>query len=268
MTVRLGVDVGGTFTKAVAVDATTGTLVAQAIVPTSHDAADGIAAGVVASIEGARRLVDEASAGPIAMVGHSTSLAVNALLEGDLPVIGLIGIGRAPDAGAARKRTDIGAVELAPGRSIRPVYRFVDATDGLPASRVDAVLDELVAAGATAVAISEAFSVDDPAAERAFLAAATLRGLPACAGHELTGQLGLELRTVSSVVNAAILPRARATADVVAAGLARAGIDAPLVILRGDGGATDLTGFAAMPARSLFSGPAASVAGVLHSLRP
>jgi N-methylhydantoinase A/oxoprolinase/acetone carboxylase beta subunit len=70
---------------------------------------------------------------------------------------------------------------------------------------------------------------------------------------------------VSSVVNAAILPRARSTADVVAAGLARAGIHAPLVILRGDGGATDLAGFAAMPVRSLFSGPAASVAGVLHS---
>jgi N-methylhydantoinase A/oxoprolinase/acetone carboxylase beta subunit len=265
VTVRLGVDVGGTFTKAVAVDAATGELVAQAIVPTSHAAVDGIAEGVVASIAAARLRVDAAGAGPIAMVGHSTSLAVNALLEGDLPVIGLIGIGRAPDLGVARKRTDVGAIELAPGRLLRPIYRFVDVTGGLAAERVEAVLDDLVASGAAAIAVSEAFSVDDPTAERAFLEAAAKRGLPACAGHELTGLLGLELRTVSSVVNAAILPRARATADVVSTGLARAGIDAPLVILRGDGGATDLEGFAAMPLRSLFSGPAASLAGVLHS---
>jgi N-methylhydantoinase A/oxoprolinase/acetone carboxylase beta subunit len=265
VTVRLGVDVGGTFTKAVAVDAATGELVAQSIVPTSHTAVDGIAQGVVASIEGARQAIEEAGAGPIAMVGHSTSLAVNALLEGDLPVIGLIGVGRAPDLGAARKRTDVGAIELAPGRLLRPLYRFVDATGGLAPARADAVIDDLVAAGAATIAISEAFAVDDPTAEREFLAAAERRGLPACAGHELTGLLGLELRTVSAVVNAAILPRARATADVVSAGLARAGIDAPLVILRGDGGATDLEGFAAMPLRSLFSGPAASVAGVLHS---
>jgi N-methylhydantoinase A/oxoprolinase/acetone carboxylase beta subunit len=265
VTVRLGVDVGGTFTKAVAVDAATGHLVAQSIVPTSHTAVDGIAEGVVASIEGARRAIADAGAGPIAMVGHSTSLAVNALLEGDLPVIGLIGVGRAPDLGAARKRTDVGAIELAPGRLLRPLYRFVDATGGLAPSLADAVIDDLVAAGAATIAISEAFAVDDPTAEREFLAAAERRGLPACAGHELTGLLGLELRTVSAVVNAAILPRARATADVVSAGLARAGIDAPLVILRGDGGATDLEGFAAMPLRSLFSGPAASVAGVLHS---
>jgi len=266
VTVRLGVDVGGTFTKAVAVDAITGALIAQAIVPTSHGAADGIAAGVVASIQLARRLVDDANAGPIAMVGHSTSLAVNALLEGDLPVIGLVGIGRAPDVRVARRRTEIGDVELAPGRLLRPVYRFVDATDGLAPLRVEAVLDDLVDAGATAIAISEAFAVDDPATERAFLDAAARRGLPACAGHELTGSLGLELRTVSAVVNAAILPRARHTADVVSAGLASAGIDAPLVILRGDGGATDLAGFAAMPLRSLFSGPAASVAGALRSM--
>ena len=100
VTVRLGVDVGGTFTKAVAVDARTGALVGQAIVPTSHDAPDGIAAGVVASIRGAQgRSSRQAGAGPIAMVGHSTSLAVNALLEGDLPTVGLVGIGR----GAGRR---------------------------------------------------------------------------------------------------------------------------------------------------------------------
>ena len=37
------------------------------------------------------------------------------------------------------------------------------------------------------------------------------------------------------------------------------------MVMRGDGGATDLEGFRAHPARTLYSGPAASVAGALRS---
>ena len=264
MTVRLGIDVGGTFTKAAAIDAATGALVARAVVPTTHDAPDGIAAGVVDVLRQAMALVERDGLGPVAMVGHSTTLAVNALLEGDLPRVGLVGIGRRPDLGPAKKRTDVGRLELSPGRFLEPIYRFVDGTAGLTDAAALAIVDELVAAGADAIAVSEAFAVDDPRAERAIVAAAAARGIPACAGHELSGLLGLELRTVSALVNAAILPRAAATARVVAEGLTAAGLQAPLVVLRGDGGATDLKGFAALPIRSLFSGPAASVAGVLH----
>ena len=46
--------------------------------------------------------------------------------------------------------------------------------------------------------------------------------------------------------------------------MAAAGIDAPVMVMRGDGGATDLAGFRPRPARTLYSGPAASVAGALR----
>jgi N-methylhydantoinase A/oxoprolinase/acetone carboxylase beta subunit len=266
MPVRLGIDVGGTFTKAAAIDTATGEVVARAVVPTSHGAPNGIAEGVVAVLRQATADVARDGHGPIVMVGHSTTLAVNSLLEGDLPRVGLVGIGRNPDLGPARKRTDLRRLKLAPGRLLEPIYRFLDATDGLTAERSQAVVDELIAAGAQTLAVSEAFAVDDPTGEQLFLQAAAVRGLPACAGHEMSGLLGLELRTVSALVNAAILPRAQATARVVAEGLTAAGLTAPLVVLRGDGGATDLHGFAALPLRSLFSGPAASVAGALHHL--
>ena len=39
------------------------------------------------------------------------------------------------------------------------------------------------------------------------------------------------------------------------------------MVMRGDGGATDLAGFRRAPARTLYSGPAASVAGALRSNR-
>ena len=48
---RVGIDVGGTFTDVVAIDATTRRLVAAVKVPTTHAATEGVAAGIVAAIE-------------------------------------------------------------------------------------------------------------------------------------------------------------------------------------------------------------------------
>ena len=97
--------------------------------------------------------------------------------------------------------------------------------------------------------------------------AASELGLPVTTSAELTGLYGLELRSVTAALNASILPIALRTAEVVGAGVAAAGIKSPVMVMRGDGGATDLSGFRRAPARTLYSGPAASVAGALRSNR-
>ena len=51
MAVRVGVDVGGTFTKAVACDLDDGRIVARSIIPTTHAAAGGVAVGVAQALE-------------------------------------------------------------------------------------------------------------------------------------------------------------------------------------------------------------------------
>ena len=120
-------------------------------------------------------------------------------------------------------------------------------------------------AGVAAVCVAEAFSPDDPdATRRAVAAIANELGLPVCASTELSGLYGLELRTVTAALNASILPIAVRTAAFVADGVAAAGIAAPVMVMRSDGGATDLAGFRAAPVRTLYSGPAASVAGALR----
>jgi len=48
--------------------------------------------------------------------------------------------------------------------------------------------------------------VDAPEQEDQVAARANARGIPVCAGHELTGTYGLETRTVSAAINASILP--------------------------------------------------------------
>ncbi len=260
MGVRVGVDVGGTFTKAVAFDLATFTTVAQATRPTTHLDPNGVAAGVV---EVVARLADAVGADQVDLVVHSTTQAVNALLEGDTAPIGAIGLGRRPDLAKARKRTALRDVEVAPDRflDVRPV--FLDVTDGLDEAAVRVSLAQLKADGAQTVCVAEAFAPDDSRAEARVAELAAEEGLPACTSAELTGLYGLEMRAVTAALNASILPIAAATARYVEHGLAEAGIRAPLMVMRGDAGATDMEGFRHYPARTLYSGPAASVAGAL-----
>jgi N-methylhydantoinase A/oxoprolinase/acetone carboxylase beta subunit len=262
---RVGVDVGGTFTKAVAVVPCPFELRAHAVVPTTHDAADGVTAGVAAALTQLLGALGPA-ARDVELVAFSTTQAMNALLEGDVARVGVIGIGREPDLRPARKRTAVGSVPLAPGRELRTDHVFLDATRGLSAAEVDAALDRLVAAGCRAIAASGAFAVDAPQSERLVAERARERGLPTCAGHELSAAYGLELRTVSAAVNASILPLMQRTAEIVRQVLHDAAIDVPLLVLRGDGGAMSLEAFGRAPSFSIGAGPAAGVAAALHEL--
>ena len=262
---RVGVDVGGTFTKAVAVSAHPVELRAQAVVPTSHHEPTGVAHGVAEALgELFAELGDERDS--VQLVAYSTTQAMNALLEGDVARVGVIGIGAAPELRRARKRTRIGAVKLAPGRSLHTEHEFLDATRGLDERAVDAALERLKAAGCPAVAVSGAFAVDAPEQERAVAGRARELGLHSCAGHELTGTYGLETRTVSAAINASILHVIDRTATVVERVLADAGLDVPLLVLRGDGGAMSLSAFRRAPSLTIGSGPAAGVAAALHEL--
>ena len=253
--VRVGVDVGGTFTKAVAVDAATGALAGRAVVPTTHDHPDGVSAGVIEVIA---ELAGQVGADAIELVTHSTTQAVNALLEGDSVPVGVLGLGRAPHLRKVRRRT---AIDRA------CAHELLDVSAGLDTGAAAAALRRLAAAGAQAVCVAEAFAPDDASTEQAVAKLAAEQGLPVTTSSELTGLYGLELRTVTAALNASILPIALRTAEVVEAGVAAAGVASPVMVMRGDGGATDLAGFRSAPARTLYSGPAASVAGALRTLR-
>ena len=261
LALRVGVDVGGTFTKAVAIDLTTRALVATSIVSTTHAHAGGVAHGVVQAVAD---VAQQVGASNIALVTHSTTQAVNALLEGDVGVVGVIGLARQPDLSAALKRTRLADVEIASGKRLAVKHAFFDVGAGLPTEAVLAVLTEWKREGVSAVCVAEAFAPDDVSNERAVVDMARDLELPVCASTDLSGLYGLELRAVTAALNASILPIAVATAGYVAAGVREAGISAPVMVMRSDGGATDLQGFSSAPVRTLYSGPAASVAGALR----
>ena len=116
MTIRVGVDVGGTFTKADRLRHRRGAVVADAIVPTTHDHADGVAAGVVdvvAQLAVARRPRAHRPRHPLDDPSRE-----RAARRATSPRVGMIGMGRAPDLRKARKRTIGPRIELSEGRTL------------------------------------------------------------------------------------------------------------------------------------------------------
>lgn len=263
--VRIGIDVGGTFTKAVAVDLAKREVVGKSTVPTTHFAGQGVSLGVVRAL---RKLLDDTKIRKeeIELIAHSTTQAVNALLEGDVANVGIIGMGVGQEKSDVVKRTNVKDVKLEAKR-IRTGHRFLDTSHFLTEEEVDRAVGELRNDGAEVIVVSEAFGVDDPSNEAFVMRRARRLGLPATAGHELTGIYGLEIRTLTAAINASILPKTIGTANFVEDALRNEDLRAPLMIMKGDGGVTDLNTFRTKPIVTVLSGPAASVAGALLYLK-
>ncbi|PYN11956.1 MAG: hydantoinase, partial [Candidatus Rokuibacteriota bacterium] len=111
----MGIDVGGTFTKAVVLDDATHEIRGKAAVLTTHDAPEGVARGVVEVLR--RSLAGfGVDPGAVAFLAHSTTQATNALLEGDVAPVGILGMGTGALEGfLARRGTAVDALELGPG---------------------------------------------------------------------------------------------------------------------------------------------------------
>lgn len=221
-------------------------------VPTTHDHPDGVAAGIVAGLE---RLLREHAIEPsaVSFIAHSTTQATNALLEGDVARVGVVRFGSA----FARAAMRFAPIPLAAGVALSPA--FLDAA-GAPNEQW---FEQARAAGIDALAASEAFAVDQPEREAAFVAAARARGFAATCGSEVSTMYGLRARTRTAALNAAILPRMLRTARMTRRAVDDARIPAPLMIMRSDGGVMDVDEVERRPILTMLSGPAAGIAGAL-----
>jgi N-methylhydantoinase A/oxoprolinase/acetone carboxylase beta subunit len=249
----------------VALDAASFALVVQAKVPTTHRAARGVAEGVVDAL---RVLLGESGISPadISFLAYSTTQITNALLEGDVAPVGIVAIGSGLEGRRAQAETQLGDLDLAPGRRLHTLHTYLDR-DRLDEAGAAAAVSELVAAGAQAIVAAEAFSVDDPSREQMVIAAAQAANVPATGTFEISGRYGLRIRTRTAVINASLLPKTIATADLTEKAVREAGISAPLMVVRSDGGVMSIEDMRRRPLLTLLSGPAAGVAAALMYVR-
>src|SRR3954451_10376254 len=262
---RIGIDVGGTFTKAVLIDNATHEVVGRFSVLTTHSDPRGVAKGVVDVF---RNVLEQSDVDPkeVIFLAHSTTQATNALLEGDVANVGVIGMATRMESLLAKGQSTMKPIELAPGRFLKPGNRFI-TKETLTDESVSKAIENLKSEGARVIVASSAFGVDDSEAEETVRRLVIEAGLAATCGHEITKLYGLTTRTRTAVINASILPKMIDTAVMTEASVREAGIQAPLMIMRGDGGVMDIAEMRRRPAMTMLSGPAASVAGALMYLR-
>ena len=230
--------------------------------PRPHDSERGVAEGIIIAL---RELMKNYNIQryEIELISHRTTQAVNALLEGDTAKVGIIGMGVGLEKSNVVKRTNIKGIELSLNKQLQTCYRFLDTSRYLEKNEVISAISALKQEGAKVLVVSEAYGVDDPSNEQYVM---TNSDIPITAGHELTGIYGLEIRTITAAINAGIMPKAISTAKYVENVVREENIHCPIMIMKGDGGVTDIDTFKNKPILTILSGPAASVAGaLLHS---
>ena len=259
MPILLGIDTGGTYTDAVLYDERSGQVVAAAkALTTRHDLAVGIRGAAESVLE--RSGVDPAS---IALVSLSTTLATNALVEGQGGRIALVLIGfddaSAMRAGIADALRGDPCVRIAGGHDA--AGRSCDALD-LPAlDRALADLDGSVAA----YAIAGMFSVRNPEHEIAVRDRVRERtGRPVTCGHELSSRLDAPRRAMTCVLNARLVPIVQRLLEAAERSFGALGVRAPAMVVRGDGALIGAEVARLKPVETILSGPAASLVGASH----
>lgn len=262
-TILVGIDVGGTFTHAVAIQQPGNHIIAHAVTPTTHSSKDSVSEGIITAFHDVLEKT-HASNSEIQFVAHSTTQATNALLEGDVAKVGIIGMGKGLESLRAKADTQVKNLELSQGKylSTRHIYINTGSSE-FSDQAIQKILSEMKKEGCEVIVATEAFSVDDTKNEDRVVELAMKQGFSATASHEISQLYGLKVRTRTAVINASILPKMTSTALLTDKSVKESGIKAPLMIMRSDGGVMDLEQMKRRPILTMLSGPAAGIAAAL-----
>ncbi|MCG6881185.1 MAG: hydantoinase/oxoprolinase family protein [Deltaproteobacteria bacterium] len=244
----LGIDVGGTFSDSVLIDMGARTVLSKAKSPTTHD-------NLIKGIERSVGLLDRSLFPGIRLVSLSTTLATNALVEGRKSRIAAILPGYKRSLCPEAFLKDIHLVaggHTAEGEEAAPLD--VDAVRKI----IEATRDRV-----EAYAVSAYFSTRNPIHEHTIkeLIGKLAPNLPVACGHELSVKLNARHRAITTILNAHLIPLIRSLLHSVSRVLEDYRIDAPLMVVKGDGSLYREALCRERPVETILSGPAASVVG-------
>jgi len=266
MTLRVGIDIGGTFTDLVAI-ASDGRVLTRKTPSTPRDYGEGI-------VNGLADLLREAGE-PASEVLHATTVGSNTILESRGARTALIATRGFRDTLEIRDLRMPRLYDLRwqkpPALIERRLRLEVDEKtrpDGSIATPLDmesvaACIERLRAERVESLAICLMHSYANPAHEQAVAAAvrAALPDLPISVSHEILPEIGEYPRTSTTAVNAYVQPVIRSYLTALTARLRALGVAAPLQLMQSNGGLAAAEFAAEQPARIIESGPSAGVVG-------
>ena len=251
----IGLDTGGTFTDAVALDSGRRVIATAKALTTHWDLSVGLG-------EAIRAVLGKLPAGlqreRIALVSVSTTLATNAVIESRFSPICtvLIGFDDQMLERSGLKRAGGVLVRVRGGHEA-----IGEESEALEEAAIDAAVREF-GPQVEAFAVAAMFSVRNPSHERR--ARERIRMLcdkPVTCSFELSSQLDAPKRALTAALNARLTPQIRQLLEALAAVLEREAVSAPVMVVRGDGTLIRAEVALEYPVETVLSGPAASVVG-------
>lgn len=263
--VRVGADVGGTFTDVALLTADDRLVTAK--VPTTDDQSEGV-------LEGIRKACEKADLEPrnIDAFSHAMTVSTNALLEEDGAKTALVtteGFGDVLEIGRQDRPAlyDLNAEKPDPLVPRRRRFEVAERAtpEGVEREPDEEAVRELAErirrAGAESVAVSLLHAYADPANERTVVE--ILRDeldVPVSSSHEVLAAFREYERTSTTVVDAYVAPKIDAYLGRLVERAEDAGIPAPLV-MQSNGGTADAATVREHAVTTCLSGPAAGVVG-------
>ena len=263
---RLAVDIGGTFTDLVLLDAATGAVVVEKTLTTPKAPLDGVRAGV-------RQLLAKAGIRPAeitAPIVHATTLITNALIEGKIGRAGMVTTSGFGDTLLIRDehRYDMYDLQIEfpappiPRDRVVEIHERTNATGHVIAEPspddLAAITEQLRAAEVESVGVCLINAYANPANERAV--AQHLRrelGVPVCISSEISPQIREYPRMITTACNAATMPVIGPYLEELQKWLASEGFGGSVLMMLSNGGVVAAEDAAQSPIRLVESGPAA-----------
>ncbi|MFP3385630.1 hydantoinase/oxoprolinase N-terminal domain-containing protein [Tritonibacter sp. SIMBA_163] len=255
MALLLGVDTGGTYTDAVLIRDETEVIASAKALTTRKDLAIGVGGAV-------RAVLEQSGASPteVSLAALSTTLATNALVEGQGGRVALIYIGFSEQDldrhGLNEALKGDPALILSGGHTHAGSEAKPLDTEALIAFL------ETESAGVSGFAVAGVFATRNPAHELEVAKIIQERtGAPVTCSHQLSAKLNGPKRALTAVLNARLIGMIDQLINRAADTLAHIGIEAPMMVVRGDGALMSAQQARSRPIETILSGPAASIVG-------
>jgi N-methylhydantoinase A len=263
---RLAVDIGGTFTDVVLVDASRGEVIVDKTLTTPSNPLDGVRTGVGALL----RRAGVSPADVTAPIVHATTLITNALIEGKTGRAGLVTTAGFGDTLLIRDehRYDMYDLQIEFPPPPIPRDRTVEIVERTNASGVvltepsveqlEAITEQLRAMDVESVGICLLNAYVNAANERVIAAHLERElGVPVCISADVSPQIREYPRMVTTACNAATMPVIGPYLDELQKWLSGEGFGGSVLMMLSNGGVVSADDAARVPIRLVESGPAA-----------
>ena len=273
MSVRIAIDIGGTFTDATLIDEASGRVAIAKTLTTPDDPSQGFMNAVERAL--AEAGVDARQVG---FVVHATTVATNAIIEGKVARSGFVTTEGFRDLLeiARQVRPSLYDTQFEKPKPLVPRDRAVGVRERLgPDGEVLVPLDEASAREAAAlmkrervesvaVCLLHSYVNGDHEQRIGAILAEALPGVPVSLSSEVAPEFREYLRASTTVINAVIRPVVERYLERIERRLADAGIEAKLLVMQSSGGVFGSDAAARRPVFMVESGPAAGVIAAAH----